>query len=133
MIHTRCLAILDTQWGYPGEALSIFRINHNNFTGRRLYWLIGHNGLLVTNACKEQVGHPKEHGTPDPKWLAENLQKAAYELLLVCGGVARKTFEVCGYTPTSSRVLYIPHPAARGKWNKKFLEDTRVLIQTGAH
>lgn len=127
MPHTKCLAVLETMWGGSGEAPGIFRINPHNFTGRRLYWFLGHKDLWVTNACREYVSNAKQHGTPDPDRLAQNLQRLTYDLLLVCGGVAKKTYSKCGYAP-ECRVVYIPHPAWRG-WTRKALEATRKEIQ----
>ena len=127
MIHTKCLAILETMWGGSGNAPGLFRINPDNHTGRRLYFFLGHHDLWVTNACKELVGNARIHGTPDPEWLAKNLQRITYDLLLVCGSVAHKTFEECGYVP-DCRIEYIPHPAWRG-WTKVGLELTRRKLQ----
>lgn len=127
MIHTKCLAILETMWGGNGNAPGLFRINPDNFTGRRLYWLLGHEDLWVTNACKELVRNARIHGTPDPEKLAKNLQRLTYDLLLVCGNVAAQTFADCGYVP-ECKTLYIPHPAWRG-WTSKKLEDTKRMIQ----
>jgi hypothetical protein len=129
MIHTRCLAVLEVMWGTPGKAPGIFRINPNNHTGRRLYWLLGHDDLLVTNACPEQVGHPTLHGRPDPLWLAKNLQRVAYDLLLICGRVAQRTFDQCGYRP-QCRIIEMPHPAARC-WTKADLLTFQEMIQNG--
>jgi hypothetical protein len=130
--HVRCLAVLETMWGTPGNADELFPINPGNFTGKRLYWLLGHNELLCTNACREQVSGPSEHGTPDPSWLNANLQKLSYDLLLVCGKVAQATYDRCAYTP-ACRIIRIPHPAARGCWNKHYLAATQKLIQSGPH
>ncbi len=127
MIHTKCLAILETMWGGSGDAPGLFHINPDNHTGRRLYYLLGHNDLWVTNACKELVGNARIHGTPNPEWLAKNLQRLTYDLLLVCGRVAARTFLGCGYTP-QCRIVYIEHPAWRG-WTKEHLEETRRIIQ----
>ena len=132
MIHTRCLAVLDSMWGNPGKAPGLFRINPKNRTGSRLYYLLGHRDLWVTNACREQVGSADEHGRPDPEWLAENLRLITFDLLLVCGKVAQQTYAKCGFTHTA-RELWFPHPAARGSWTKEILENTRGLIQIGVH
>jgi hypothetical protein len=127
----RCAAILDTMWGNAGRAPRWFVINPSNHSGRRLYWLLDHESLLVTNACKEQVGHSTIHGTPDPAWLAENLQRVSYDLLLVCGRIAQMTFAICGYRPIC-RILEMPHPASR-TWTRFRLDAYRAIIQTGIH
>jgi hypothetical protein len=132
MIHTRCLAVLETMWGGNGHAPGLFRINPNNFTGRRLYWLLGHEDLWVTNACRELVANARLHGEPDPAWLAKNLQRLTYDLLLVCGKVAQTTYGECGYMP-DCRVLEMPHPASRSDWSRLNLEAWQKLIQSGAH
>ena len=131
MIHTRALAILETMWGGNGQAPGVFRINPDNFTGRRLYWFLGHEDLWVTNACRELVENARLHGTPDPAWLTYNLRRMTYALLLVCGRVAQRTFAECGYRP-KCRIIEMPHPAAR-VWTRADLDHWQKLIQTGAH
>lgn len=140
------VAILETMWDWRGmtsgagyqEAPRFFQINPENFTGRRLYKLIGPDAkLLVTNACRELVSSPTQHGTPDPKWLAENLAEievnhpkaAPIDVLLVCGKVAQKTYRECKYRPTTARVIEIPHPAARRVWNRDFIDQVSQQIQ----
>ena len=131
-VSTRCVAVLDTMWGGDGHAPGLFRINPNNFTGRRLYRLLGHKDLWVTNACRELVENAKGHGKPDPKWLAKNLQRMTYDLLLVCGRVAQRTYADCGYVP-DCRVLKMPHPASRSDWSRENLDKWQKLIQEGDH
>jgi len=153
----RVVAILETMWdwramtssaGYT-EAPRYFRIHRENYSGRRLYKLVGPNAkLLVTNACRELASGPEKHGRPDPIWLGENLriidgvggtlpgggivpdrEWPPIDVLLVCGGVAQKTYKACGYTPRAARVIEIPHPAARMVWTKQFIENTARRIQ----
>jgi hypothetical protein len=139
------VAILETMWdwrqqtsaaGYR-EAPHFFRINPHNFSGRRLYRLIGPDAkLLVTNACRELVSGPKQHGKPDPAWLAANLAEiekrrpdsAAIDVLLVCGKVAQATYKACGYQSKTARVIEIPHPAARQVWTREFIEEVSQKI-----
>lgn len=118
MSRVRCkvLVVLETMWGGSGSAPGLFRINPNNYSGRRLLWLIGHSDFWVTNACREYVSNARQHGKPDPTWLAKNLQRIDYGLLLVCGKVAQRTYTACGYVPDCN-VLEMPHPAAR-MWPK---------------
>ena len=138
----RVTAILETMWNWRGmtsaagyrEAPRYFRINAENFSGRRLYKLIGPGGrLLVTNACRELVSGPKHHGKGDPIWLAENLAKldagGPMDVLLVCGKVAQQTFKDCTYSPVQAHIIEIPHPAAR-LWTKEKLAATALEIQT---
>lgn len=140
------VAILETMWdwrqktsaaGYT-EAPRWFRINPQNYSGRRLYKLCGPNAkLLVTNACRELVSGPEYHGKPDPKWLADNLAEierrrpdsAAIHVLLVCGKVAQRAFKESGYQLVNGRIIEIPHPAARGVWNKDFIQRISQQIQ----
>lgn len=146
-------AILETMWDFRGmtsgagyrEAPPFFRINPQNFSGRRLYRLIGPDAkLLVTNACRELVSGPQHHGKPDPDWLATNLalieskrpDSAAIDVLLVCGKVAQVCYKASGYVSKTARVIEIPHPAARAVWTREFVEETarkiRGLQQTGS-
>jgi hypothetical protein len=102
----RVVAILDTMWDWRGQtsgagygqAPPFFRINPDNHSGKRLYKLVGENAqLLVTNSCKELATHSRQHGTPDPEWLAKNLAEielnrddsVPMDLLLICGSVAK--------------------------------------------
>lgn len=147
----RAVAILETMWdwramtsgaGYS-EAPRYFRINSENFSGRRLYKLVGPDAkLLVTNACRELVSGPEKHGKGDPAWLAENLRildglgalpdgtvPTTIQLLLVCGKVAQATYKACGYQPKEARVIEMPHPAARFCWTTAKIEEMAALIQ----
>jgi hypothetical protein len=133
-LKVRACAILETMWGSPVErrAPRWFQINRDNHTGRRLYWLLGHEDLLVTNACPQYVATAKHHGKPDPAWLAENLQRIECGLLLVCGSVAYNTFIACGAVPTWRRVMHIKHPAWRG-WTKEALSQLQQQIRADIH
>ena len=135
----RVVAILETMWdwrsmtsnaGYE-QAPKFFRINPSNHSGRRLYKLIGSDAkLLVTNACKDLVSGPEHHGMPDSEWLRTNLselEKHGFDLLLICGKVAQRTFKECKHI-TKAKVLEIPHPAARG-WSRKVIDDTAKQIR----
>ncbi len=145
---TNVVAILETMWDWKAktssagytEAPHFFRINPGNFTGRRLYKLIGPDAkLLVTNACRELVSSAKHHGTPDPVWLAQNLDEierrrpdsCPIDVLLVCGKIAQKTFDLSGYKPSTARIIRMPHPAARAVWTKDFIEQISRQIRGG--
>jgi len=140
------VAVLDTMYDWRGQtsgagyrqAPRYFRINRHNFTGKRLYKLVGDNKLLVTDACKELVNGPNDHGTPDPVWLYENIvilnKLRPIDILLICGKVAQKTFaEILSMVddPRLSRikVMEIPHPAAR-TWTKEMLQSVRQEIES---
>jgi hypothetical protein len=133
------VAILDSMWdwrqatsraGYK-EAPRSFSINPRNFSGKRLYRIVGDGvNLLVTNSCRELCASANHHGTPDPAWLRENLKiLEPFEVLLVCGKVAQATYAVCGYE--FKHKIEIPHPAAR-MWTHVMLADAakrvRVLL-----
>ena len=126
MIHARALVVLETMWGDAGRAPGLFKINPHNHSGKRLYKLLGHADFWVTNACPWQVGSATQHGKPDPAWLARNLQRMSYDLLLVCGRVAQKTFDQCEYVPPC-KVLKMLHPAAR-TWTKAKLQEWEVRL-----
>ncbi len=87
------LAILETMWdwramtseaGYA-RAPAFFSINPDNFSGRRLYRLLGdrlNTWLQVTNACPELVSGPNQHGKqlPHPAariWTTDALGRAS--------------------------------------------------------
>lgn len=135
------VAVLEVMWdweeqtsraGYTQRAPKWFKINPRNKTGSVLYHLVEPRyGLLVTNACPQVVSHPSQHGTPDTEWLRTNLQQLVsygwVGCLLVCGKVANKTFDECGFD-RECRVVRIPHPAAR-MWKRRDLEWVRQVIQ----
>lgn len=111
------------------EAPRYFRINSENHTGKRLYKLIGpDNELLVTNCCKELGTSANSHGKPDVEWLSTNLWLLSdwFDLLLICGNVASKTYEQTGLK--HERVITMLHPAAR-TWTKELIERMSIEIQ----
>ena len=127
-MHIQVLVVLEVMWGTKRPvAPGLFRINPQNFSGRRLHYLIGHSNFFVTNACREQVANARQKGTPDPKRLAHNLQRVNYHLLLVCGNVAWSTYKECGYRPPC-KVLRMKHPAAR-TWTKEELAKWKDRIE----
>jgi hypothetical protein len=74
------------------------------------------------------------HGTPDPTWLAANLSRlGSITLLLVCGTVAKRTYDASGYAGKAP-VIYMLHPAAR-TWTKDALERTakEIHVQLSKH
>lgn len=117
----KVVAILESMWdwraqtsgaGYQ-EAPRWFRINPANYSGKRLYRIVGAEAdLVVTNACRELCPSASHHGTPDPEWLRENLDLLApFDVLLVCGKVAQATYAQTGHT--FARTIELPHPANR--------------------
>lgn len=142
----RVVAILETMWDWRGmtsdagynQAPRFFRINPNNYSGKRLYRLVGPGArLLVTNACRDLAASAKGHGKPDPQWLRENLMyldctdrgPGRIDVLLVCGQVAQATYTRCGYVPQRASVFEIPHPAAR-RWTKQMIASTAAAIRS---
>lgn len=124
------VTILEVQWGVPSpQARTFFRINPENHTGAVLYGLLGHQNMIVTNACREVVATPRDRGTPDPGRLRENLtSRAPLRLLLVCGAVARTTLQRAAYAqPEPLRTVWMPHPACR--WRRAALDAAREAIR----
>lgn len=144
----RIVALLESMWGWRGYnepgaiAPRFFRINPDNHSGRRLYSLIGSHELVVTNCCRTVQETANHHGKPDLEWVRQNLLTASHEmnLLLVCGRVARETFETIASIPSGItdgrsyissngfRWYAIDHPAAR-RWSHAKIEQTRAHIE----
>jgi hypothetical protein len=131
---TRAVAILDVQWGPWNRASRYFRINPRNRSGARLYYLLGHNDLMVTNACPEIVPDANGRGKPSPQQLlAALLELRPFELLLVCGVTAQKTYALIniGVHPgpfAQFWTVYMPHPAAR-LWTNERKEFAKKQIR----
>lgn len=135
----KVVAVLETMWdwrnrtsdaGYRHEAPHHFQINANNFSGRRLYKLVGGAELIVTNACRELVSSATEHGVPDPGWLGENLRSLwPFDVLLLCGKVAQKTFKGSAFDLIGARIIEMPHPAARAYWTTATIAATQERIR----
>jgi hypothetical protein len=103
------VVVLEVAWGGGGRW---FRINPQNFTGRRLHSAFGDLPFVVTNACPEVVGHSSERGTPNASWLRHNLAALRPRFVLVCGRVAESTFSA-DMVDSRCVVLFRRHPAAR--------------------
>ncbi len=137
----RVVAILDTMYN-PGcegrRAPRWFTISRDNHSGKRLYKLTGDKAeLLVTNSCPRMGADANSHGTPDPHWLRESLDKIdeikIIRVILVCGKVAQKTYrESKFYATPDMSVIEILHPAAR-TWTKQSIKDTQELIRYALH
>lgn len=137
MIHV--VALLESMWDWRGmtsgagyqEAPRYFRISPDNFSGRRLYRIVGpRSQLLVTESCRELVTSASRHGTPDPAWVHENLtilEEHGLDVLLLCGKVAQKTFRASGYI-TKAHVIEMDHPAAR-RWTNAALDEVAARIK----
>jgi hypothetical protein len=135
----RAVVILDVMWGWGASgsletALPHFRINPNNFSGRRLHkWLPAAMGwdFVVTNACPELVKTAAGRGKPSLTWLRSNLMSlqttGPLDLALICGQNAKKTFANCGLSLLPNRLLYLPHPAARF-WNMAGIDLVKMVI-----
>ena len=127
------VALLDSMWGWrgmtsKGDVIRYFRINADNFSGRRLYRMCGNHSLLVTNSCRECQSSSSDHGTPDPEWVASNLkflESQGMNLLLICGKVAKDTYERSGFD--FPKVIFMDHPAAR-RWSNKTLDEMALRI-----
>lgn len=136
LLSGKVVAILESMWdwrqmtsgaGYK-EAPRFFRINPKNFSGKRLYRIVGSDAdLFVTNSCRELCGSASQHGKPDPRWLRENLEiLAPFDVLLVCGKIAQATYAQSGYK--FPRKLEIMHPAAR-MWTNAMLDAATKSVR----
>ena len=116
---------------YTELAPRSYTINPHNMSGKRLYKMIGPDAWLnVTNACPQLVSSASERGTPDAKWLAENLaEMRPFDLVLICGEVARQTYRLS--STIGARLIEMPHPAAR-TWTTQSLAFAARLIQEGS-
>jgi len=126
----RVVALLDTMWGdRECRAPRYFRINPHNLSGKRLYRMVGDANLFVTNCCPIMQTSARHHGTPDAAWVLENLQRLEpFDVLLVCGSVAAKTYKEAGYLQTyGTQTIHMKHPAARS-WTKSELEQMQRRI-----
>jgi hypothetical protein len=135
----KIVAVLESMWdwrqmtsraGYK-EAPRSFRINPQNYSGKRLYRIVGDADLHVTEACRELVASANHHGTPDPLWLKENLQLLMpFDVLLVCGKVAQATYaRSCFRFPNT---VLMPHPAAR-MWTNAMIEEMAEKVKELAY
>jgi hypothetical protein len=134
----KVVAVLESMWdwrqmtsgaGYQ-EAPRSFRINPQNYSGKRLYRLVGDADLHVTNACRELCASANHHGTPDPQWLCENLELLMpFDVLLVCGKIAQATYARTGLQFTGT--IQIPHPAAR-MWTQAMIADVTAQVTEAA-
>lgn len=132
----KIVAVLESMWdwrqmtsgaGYR-EAPRYFRINPENYSGKRLYRIVGSTAdLFVTNACRELCGSANHHGTPDPQWLRENLEiLAPFDVLLVCGRVAQAAYARSGHEFAGK--IEIPHPAAR-MWTHAMIDAAAKRVR----
>lgn len=144
-VRPRVVAVLETMYDWRGyttgagyrEAPRFFRINPQNYSGKRLYRLIepSNADLLVTNACRELGRGPNDHGEPDPVWLKENIDQlmrtSGCNLILICGRPAQKCYREAGIVlPPGVQTLEILHPAARnGHWTQERLDQTAGYIK----
>jgi hypothetical protein len=134
MERLKIVALLESMWGWGGshnpgdDAPRFFRINPDNFSGRRLYRLCGDAHLVVTNSCRVVQQSANHHGTPDPEWVKENLSKAQVDgcdLFLICGKVAKETYMATGLR--IANVIYMDDPAAR-RWTTEKLDEIAERI-----
>lgn len=147
MLRKTCVALLEVMWdwqarttsaGYAEQAPRYFEINPGNFTGSRLYsWLGSEYSLMATNACPQLVSSAKGRGKPDKDWVRDNLAtlhertvRGQFDLLLVCGAVAAKTYSFID--ARDARIVEVPHPAARG-WTRGALFQAGRFIREGSH
>ncbi len=129
------VAVLEVMWGWCGlesAETQWFSINPDNFTGKRLYKMIGEkHDLLVTNACKECVETASGKGIPDPVWLRDNVAQLKTlfkpDLILICGKVPLNTWKLADISLYHERVIVMPHPAARSWTNERMYDVNRII------
>lgn len=130
----KIVALLESMWGWRGynsegeESPRFYRINPENFSGRRLYRICGEANLAVTNSCRMVQRSANHHGIPDPIWVAENLTRAQAEgcdLFLICGKVAQATYDAAGLN--FANVIRMDHPAAR-RWTNEKLDTLKAEV-----
>jgi hypothetical protein len=122
----KIVAVLESMWdwrqmtsgaGYK-EAPRSFRINPDNYSGKRLYRIVGRDAdLHVTNACRELCGSANHHGTPDPDWLRENLELLApFDVLLVSRCHEHAQYEIRVYAEAMRDLVRSVAPVAVSAW-----------------
>lgn len=128
------VALLDSMWNWRGchegdvDAARYFHINADNHSGRRLYRLVGNHSLLVTNSCRKMQSSANHHGEADGAWVLENLELIApFDLLLVCGTVARKVYTTW-LAEKYPNAIIMDHPAAR-RWSNAKLDAMTKEIE----
>lgn len=131
----KIVALLESMWGWRGyhdegeEAPRFYRINPENFSGRRLYRICPpQSKLIVTNSCRMVQRSANHHGNPDPVYVAENLGLAhldGADLFLICGRIAQETFDKAGLN--FPNVIRMDHPAAR-RWTNEKLDELKAQI-----
>jgi len=85
--------------------------------------------LLCFNSCPYIVASANHHGTPDPLYVARILRLlGAFDVLLVCGAVAKSTFRLSPYKGSQPN-LFIHHPAWRA-WSLVEFSRVRERILT---
>lgn len=127
-------------WGtrYLNRGPRWFQINPQNYSGRRLLRWTGLDSITVTNACPQCVTSARGRGTPDPEWLRENLYQLCWHVgdrpadaVLVCGQVAQRAVNAVSVElPSHTRLVYLPHPAAR-VWSRAADEAVRAELERG--
>lgn len=115
------LVILEVMWGPLDSYRPVFPINPNNHSGRRLHKIMP-GWFVVGNACPGIVDRASARGTPDPEHLAKVFQSViarryTLPVVVICGKVARETFQAISRPTEVRRVMFMPHPAARGFWS----------------
>ena len=131
------LSILQNMWhpfaGDRWKAPIRFRINPLNYSGKRLYNLVGEGSdLWVTNASRQVSRRASDSRTKvDLESLDLVLTRYPWDLVLVCGRVAQAAARRLD-PPISERgvrYLEIDHPAAR-RWTKEKITEVAAMIQS---
>lgn len=82
--------------------------------------------ILCINSCPLIVATAREHGVPNPHYVAALLRRLEpISVLLVCGAVAKATFRLSPYK-SYAKIIIMPHPAWRA-WTKELEVHYREL------
>jgi hypothetical protein len=69
------------------------------------------------------------HGVPEPLYVASLLRRLEpYDLLLVCGAIAKSTFRLSPYKGEAP-IIFIHHPAWRA-WSAGLINEVQQQILT---
>lgn len=130
------LVVLQNMWGWGGYGSSraplVFRINPDNFSGRRLYNMLGDRSFYVTNSSSGCARTAPERLKPDPDFLRKAVALRPWKLYVVCGVQATETFKLVDRQAPElelarAQVVFMRHPAAR-TWTRGQLEAARRYL-----
>jgi len=84
--------------------------------------------LLCINSSPYIVQSANHHGKPEPLYVASLLRRLEpYDLLLVCGAIAKSTFRLSPYKGEAP-IIFIHHPAWRAWSAAGFLAVRQTIV-----